>query len=120
MKFALEMLGYGPCHHMHEVMRSDHLTECWKRIGQGERLDWEHVFEGFRATVDWPSAAYWRDLAGYYPEAKIILTVRSPESWFASMEKTILKVLWESAREVLLLAPATRGRGVLKVVQLSR
>jgi hypothetical protein len=39
--------------------------------------------------VDWPSADYWRELAVHYPKAKVILTVRDPESWLRSTQKTI-------------------------------
>ena len=40
-------------------------------------------------TVDWPAAAYWRELAVHYPDAKVILTVRDPEQWYESMSTTI-------------------------------
>ena len=40
--------------------------------------------------MDWPSAHYWRELAAFYPQARVILTYRSPESWWESFEKTIL------------------------------
>ncbi len=63
---------------------------------QGVAPNWEQIFTGFRAAVDWPSAYYWRELAATYPEAKILLTTRSAESWLASMEKTIFRVLRES------------------------
>jgi hypothetical protein len=53
------------------------------------RPDWEAVFHGFRATVDTPACNYWRELAGYYPGAKVVLTVRDPDSWFESASETI-------------------------------
>ena len=39
--------------------------------------------------MDWPGAYFWRELAAYYSQAKIILTVRDPESWFESATNTI-------------------------------
>ena len=33
---------------------------------------WDELFAGYRATVDWPGAAYWRELAEHYPNAKVI------------------------------------------------
>lgn len=39
--------------------------------------------------MDWPSAHYWRELIDVYPQARVILTCRSPESWWESFEKTI-------------------------------
>jgi len=91
MKAALEILGFGPCHHMLEVTTSDAQREIWRAIAAGGTPDWERAFAGYRATVDWPGAYFWRELAEYYPQAKIILTVRDPESWFESATNTIFR-----------------------------
>ncbi len=96
MREALNMLGFGPCHHMHEVLNDPEQLSLWRALGQGVAPDWDRLLVGYRAAVDWPSAYYWRELAATYPEAKILLTTRSPESWLASMEKTIFPVLRES------------------------
>ena len=94
MKRALEMLGYGPCYHMHEVMPYKDRYASWISLFNGESVpDWDDTFSGYRATVDWPGAHFWRELADHYPEAKIILTVRSSESWYASMDRTILPIM---------------------------
>ena len=102
MKRALEMLGFGPCYHMYEVLPHQDRVAMWRGIGSGDIVpDWDKVFEGYQATVDWPAAFYWHQLADLYPQAKILLTVRSAESWFASMEKTILKVVETSGHETI-------------------
>lgn len=94
MKRALEMLGYGPCYHMYEVIPHRDRYETWQGIYDGTVApDWDAVFDGFRATVDWPAARYWRALAAHFPQARILLTWRDPESWYASMERTILTLL---------------------------
>lgn len=36
------------------------------------------------------SARYWREIWEVFPEAPVIMTLRDPESWFASVQKTIL------------------------------
>jgi hypothetical protein len=89
-KLALEMLGYAPCHHMSEVFGNAELAGKWADILAGGPADWDSVFEGYQATVDWPSTTYWRQLADYYPDAKVIFSTRDPESWFASMQQTFL------------------------------
>ncbi len=96
MKAALEQLGFGPCHHMHEVINSPSQQAIWRSIASGNTHDWDQVFDAYRSSIDWPSAYFWRELSAHYPKAKILLTVRSSESWFASMEKTIFKTLRES------------------------
>ena len=91
MKRALEHLGFGPCYHMYEVYPDPARYQMWKDIYDGHVTpDIDAIFEGFQATVDWPACMYWRALADHYPDAKVLLTVRSAESWYASMEKTIL------------------------------
>ena len=93
MKLALEALGLGPCHHMKEGLPNPEQISLWRAVARGEPADWDQIFEGYRSAVDWPAAHYWRELAAHYPDAKVVLTVRSPESWYASMENTILKVI---------------------------
>ena len=91
LKRALEILGFGPCHHMYEVLPNAALYEAWIEVLHGRaEPDWDRLFDGFNSTVDWPSAHYWRELAAHYPEARIVLSVRSPESWYDSMDRTIL------------------------------
>lgn len=89
MKAALERLGYVKCHHMMEVFASADQLHLWDKIGQGAEPDWDKVFAGFQASVDFPSAAYWREIAEHYPDAKVILTTRSFESWYKSASETI-------------------------------
>ena len=56
LKLALEKLGFGPCHHMSEVLPNPDRVALWTRIGQGEAEDnpslWDQAFEGYNATVD--------------------------------------------------------------------
>jgi hypothetical protein len=94
MKIALEHLGFGPAHHMFEV--SDHAgtqIAFWDAAARGEKVDWDAVFAGYRSQVDWPGARFWRELADYYPNAKVILTIRDPDEWFDSVQATIAPFL---------------------------
>lgn len=90
MREALNVLGFGPCHHMHEIIAHEHQKQIWRDMVQGAAPDWDKLFEGYNSCVDWPSAYYWRELIVAYPKAKVILTHRSAETWWASFEKTIL------------------------------
>ena len=93
MKMALEILGLGPCHHMKELLANSAQLALWRLVARGDNPDWNAAFAGYRCAVDWPSAFFWRELSAFYPHAKILLTVRDAESWYASMDKTILKTL---------------------------
>ena len=61
------------------------------------------IFRGYRATVDWPAAAFWRELTGRYPDAKVLLSRRDPDRWYDSVMNTIYQVL---TRELPENAPA--------------
>ncbi len=88
MKLALEQLGVGRCYHMAELIADLSRLPLWLRAADGA-ADWEAVFEGFTATVDYPGCTYWRELAAFYPDAKVLLTVRDPDDWFDSTQATI-------------------------------
>lgn len=90
VKSALEMLGFGPCHHMYEVRRSPEQIALWAGHLKGAPMDWDRVFAGYVSQVDWPAAHYWKELSAHFPDAKVILTTRDPEAWYASISKTIL------------------------------
>lgn len=93
VKAALEQLGFGPCYHMSEVMQRPQHVAGWAKAAAGERTDWDALFGGFKATVDWPSAHFWRDLTRQFPEAKVIHTEREPEIWWKSFSQTIAEAL---------------------------
>ncbi|MDG4889494.1 sulfotransferase family protein [Mesorhizobium sp. WSM4887] len=96
MREALTMLGFGPCHHMSEVMAHAEQKRLWRALAQGAAPDWDRLFAGYKSCVDWPSVHYWRELIEAYPEARVILTWRSPESWWESFAKTILPAVIDS------------------------
>lgn len=89
LKIALERLGFGPCHHMHEVFANPPQVPHWQAVAAGRKVDWDAVFAGYRSQVDWPGAHAWRELAAHYPQAKVIHTVRPEESWWRSFSGTI-------------------------------
>ena len=89
LKLALEQLGLGPCYHMQEVFKNPAAIASWVRASEGAPMDWDEVFRGYGSTTDWPACDYWQGLADHWPKARIILTVRDAEAWFASTQKTI-------------------------------
>ncbi len=93
LKFALEQLGFGPCHHMTEVFPSPAQVGFWCDIAARRPVDWDQMFAGFGATLDWPSCNYWRELAEAFPAAKVIHTTRPAEQWWGSFAKTIAESL---------------------------
>ncbi|QIE54493.1 sulfotransferase family protein [Pikeienuella piscinae] len=93
LKLALELLGFGPCHHMFEIRDNPALLPAWEAVAAGGAPDLDAVFKGYRSQVDWPGARYWRESAARWPEAKVVLSVRDPDLWFESVQATILPTM---------------------------
>jgi hypothetical protein len=92
LKVALEELGFSKCYHMTEVLAHPEHARIWDAAARGEPVDWEALFQGYQATVDWPGCNFYQEYLRLYPEAKVILTVRDPERWHDSARQTIYYV----------------------------
>lgn len=96
LKIALERLGFGPCYHMVEVIKNGYVGN-WEKVAdeQGKNYDWDKVYRPkpgvvYQSAVDFPAAAYYKDMLRQYPHAKVILTVRdSAQQWHESAKETI-------------------------------
>jgi len=93
LKAALERLLGGPCHHMMELFAHPEQIPAWHAAARGEMPDWKTLFASYRATVDWPSAAFWPEISAAFPNAVILLSVRDPESWWKSASSTIFQAI---------------------------
>lgn len=91
LKIALEKLGFGKCFHMTEMRDNPRSLDQWMDVLDG-RPDWDAIFDGYQSAVDWPSSAYYKEQLAVYPNARVILTVRNPESWYRSVSETIFPV----------------------------
>ena len=86
---ALEQLGFGPCYHMRDLLADLEVGPAAVGKRRRGRPDWERIFGDAHSTVDWPSARYYRELMDYYPDAKVLLSVRDSEAWVRSMRETV-------------------------------
>ncbi|MFN3231016.1 MAG: sulfotransferase family protein [Alphaproteobacteria bacterium] len=93
LKGALEQIGFGPCYHMLEVVGNEGAADHWYRAACGDAVDWDVVFQGYEATVDWPACNFYRELADQYPDAKVLLSVRDPERWYQSCQDTVFATM---------------------------
>ena len=69
LKFAINRLGLGPCHHM-EIVRQNMPMQVplWSAASRGH-ADWKAIYDGYKSAVDWPTAAFFRELNEAYPAA---------------------------------------------------
>lgn len=99
LQLALERLLGRPCYHMTEVFAHPEHVPLWHAAALGENVDWSQIFDGYLATVDWPSGAFWRELSAAYPDSLVILSYRDPEAWWKSASSTIFAKLEETEGE---------------------
>jgi hypothetical protein len=92
LKTALEMLGFERCYHMVELLQNPHQVKYWEGLMHEEAIAWDELFAGYQATVDFPGYIQYAKIFRQYPEAKVILTVRDPEAWYASTKATVFQV----------------------------
>ncbi len=95
LKIALARLLGAPCYHMLEVIQRPEHVPHWHAAARGDMPDWDALFDGYAAAVDWPASAFWRELSERYPDALILLSTRSAESWWASASETIFALRHE-------------------------
>ena len=78
--------------------RPDHVI-LWQKAAEGVLPDWEVVFDGFVAIIDWPAAAFWHETSDQYPDAIVLLATRSDsDTWWSSANATIFEILRQEPR----------------------
>lgn len=116
LRVALEHLGFVRCHHMFSLGEQRRLVKAWHDVALEGARNWDEIFEGFRATVDWPSTAYYRELMEHYPNARVVLTVRDPDSWYRSVSETIYAVHRTVPGWLKRLPPLAPGSRMIRAV----
>lgn len=86
---ALKQLGFAPCYHMVEVMKHPSHIQRWQAAADGEDIDWQDFLGNYKAGLDYPLSAFYKELIAAFPDAKVILTVRDPNRWYESTLETI-------------------------------
>ncbi|KAJ7218446.1 P-loop containing nucleoside triphosphate hydrolase protein [Mycena pura] len=102
MRVALELLGYHETNHGFRVMMNPSDREMWteainaKFFGKGRlygRAEWDQLLGHCMAVADVPHILFAEELVAAYPEAKVVLTIRDPDRWWASYSGTIAEML---------------------------
>lgn len=106
MRLALHQLGIYHCYHMVSVISNlDSQADLWvgafnNKYGDEKtrgtpwtRAQWDKILGTSQATVDMPAVVFSVELARAYPEAKVIVMRRDPETWYESVSGTIVKAM---------------------------
>ncbi len=95
LKGALEQLGANPCFHMIDLIMGENKEadlQHWIKVANGDPIDWQEVFDGWEATVDWPACSRWEELIDAFPDAPVLLNHRDFDGFYKSVQNTILAV----------------------------
>ena len=91
LKAALVQLGLGPCLSASDVFENPELIRPLLRAVERGSANWGDMLAGYESMVCEPATPCWRELAEYYPEAKVVHTVRDPERWVDSIQRTLAR-----------------------------
>jgi sulfotransferase family protein len=93
LQLALQQLLGGRCYHMMEVFGRPEDIPIWHAAAEGTMPDWDALFADYVTGVDWPVAAFWREISAWSPDALVLLSVRDDsDAWWKSASATIFEV----------------------------
>lgn len=92
LQVALEKIGYAPCYHMLDLLVDPGVIRIMITIGRGGVIDWAGLFGRYQAAVDYPFPTHYRQYLQAYPDTRVILTLREPESWYQSAKETVFPI----------------------------
>lgn len=122
LKRSLEILGYSKTYHMKELLVRPENVQHWLSLEETGTMDWDTIYEGYQASVDFPCYPFYKEHMKRYPDAKVILTVRPFEKWYTSAYNTIWKAgpqtIGEKMTMMYRLATDSRIRGVFKCIKM--
>ena len=87
-------ISYRTHHGMSVLTDQDQDASIWLNAYKNPgSVDWEDAYGNYDAASDWPTCVFYKELMERYPESKVVLSVRSAESWYKSIQKTILPLV---------------------------
>jgi len=91
LRESLEMLGFNKTYHMKQLLVHPENLHYWTTLRETHTTDWDGLYDGYEATVDFPCYPWYKEHMKRYPDAKVILSLRPFEDWYTSFSSTIWK-----------------------------
>lgn len=124
LKASLEKLGYSKTYHMKELLAHPENLHYWLTLQKTGTTNWDELYDGYQATVDFPAYPWYKEHMQRYPDAKVILTVRPFEKWYTSLHSTIWQAgpqtLGQKLSMISKLMFNSRLRSVIKCVKFAK
>ena len=115
LQIALQQLLDGGCYHMVEIFGRPDDIPVWHDAMNGKLPDWNTFLSDYSATVDWPAAAFWREILEANPDAVVLLSSRDADGWWTSASNTIFQVVDREAPDEAMRAQMAMARDMLKL-----
>jgi hypothetical protein len=95
LKYALEHINEQPSYHMQNILLTKNDAKKWHDLifNDKKNYNWENIYKGYGACLDFPSCNYYKELMEFYPDSKVILNLRDDESWVKSWNVLNNKIL---------------------------
>ncbi|NHE56286.1 sulfotransferase family protein [Cyclobacterium plantarum] len=121
LKGSLESLGFKHVYHMKELLVNPNMLHYWQTLAETGDTDWESLYQGYDATVDFPGYPWYKEHMKKYPDAKVILTVRDFEAWYKSVDSTVFRAGPQTPAEKIKMMGkllfSARARKVVKCIK---
>ena len=121
MVSALQTLGYSGVYHMLSVFKNPPDAWMWREALAAQagkrppftREDWDQLLGNVQCALDVPVVAVLPSLIEAYPEAKVIIWERDVDSWYRSMESTVIKHVFHPIVPLLWLLDRDHYRPII-------
>ena len=124
LRESLEMLGFVKTYHMKHLLVHPENLHYWTTLRDTNTTNWDALYDGFEATVDFPCYPWYKQHMQRYPDAKVILSTRPFEKWHESVSSTVWRASNPSEEQRLEMAKKVEQNPallpVLKCVGLSK
>lgn len=124
LKVALEKLGVSKAYHMKELLVHPENLHYWTTLRDTGTTQWDELYDGYQASVDFPCCAWYKEHMARYPDAKVIFTTRPFEDWYLSIESTVWKAGPQTLPQKLAMMAKLmfnpRLRAVIKCVKFAK
>lgn len=107
---------------MEELINHPEQIQYWQQLHREGTTNFNLLFKGYDAIVDFPGYIFYQAIYLAYPEAKVILSTRDFDSWYKSAANTIYQSGPNLTQKVLLsfqLPFSSRLRKLIKVVKFA-
>lgn len=112
IRIALKQLGFNDTYHMDSLFENPPDMDLWREAflakfkNQGRpfgKEQWDQLLGHCQAVCDLPTTAFIPELIAAYPDAKLILTPREENSWYASCQRTVQTAAMARSMHVCLM-----------------